>query len=97
MSNIKVSYDEIEQAAAQLGHGREEITIKLQALQQQIQNLVASGFVTDHASSRFSEAYREYTVSTNAVIARLSEIQHFLMQTSQAIRDMDSQIAARIG
>ncbi|MCA0379613.1 MAG: hypothetical protein LCH36_09315 [Actinobacteria bacterium] len=29
MSNIKVSYAEIEQSAAQLGQGREEITAKL--------------------------------------------------------------------
>ncbi|WP_416445111.1 WXG100 family type VII secretion target [Leucobacter sp. HNU] len=36
MSNIKVSYAEIEQAATQLGSGRAEITSKLQNLQSQI-------------------------------------------------------------
>ncbi len=97
MSNIKVSYAEIEHAAAQLGQGREELTAKLQSLQQQIQNLVSSGFVTDQASVKFSGAYNEYTTSANTVVARLTEIQSFLTQTANAMRDMDAQIAARIG
>lgn len=96
MSNIKVSYAEIEQAATQLGNGRDELTAKLQSLQQQIQNLVASGFVTDQASVKFSGAYNDYTTSANTVVAKLTEIQNFLTQTANAMREMDSQIAARI-
>lgn len=96
MSNIRVSYDQMEHSAAQLGQGREEITEKLQSLQQQIQNLVASGFVTDQASVRFEDAYQEYTMGVNTVVARLTEIQSFLMQTANAMREMDAQIAARI-
>lgn len=97
MANITVSYGEIEQAASQLGAGREEISAKLQSLQPQIANLVASGFVTDQASVKFNSAYTEYTASANAVVNRLNEIQSFLAQTSHSMRDMDAQIAARIG
>ena len=50
MANIRVSFGEIETAAAQLGQGREEIVARLQSLQQQIQGLISSGFVTDQAS-----------------------------------------------
>ncbi len=96
MSNIKVSYTEIEQSAAHLGQGREEITSKLQSMQQQIQNLVSSGFVTDHASVRFNESYSAYTASANTVVAKLTEIQNFLKQTANVMRDMDAQIASRI-
>ena len=96
MSNIKVSYAEIEQSATQLGVGRDEITQKLQTLQQHIASLVSSGFVTDQASVRFNDAYSQYTVSANTVIEKLTEIQSFLTQTSSAMRDMDAQIAARI-
>lgn len=96
MSNIKVSYAEIEQAAAQLGQGREEMTAKLQSLQQQIQNLVSSGFVTDQASVKFNGAYNDYTTSANTVVAKLTEIQQFLSQTANAMREMDAQIASRI-
>ena len=97
MSNIKVSYGEIEQAATQLGAGREEIGAKLQNLQQQIANLVASGFVTDQASVKFNSAYTDYTTSANTVVNKLNEIQSFLTQTANTMRDMDAQIAARIG
>ncbi len=96
MANINVSYAEMEQAANLLGTGRDEITQKLQALQAQINNLVASGFVTDQASGKFNNAYNEYTTSANTVVAKLTEIQSFLTQTASAMRDMDAQIAARI-
>lgn len=96
MSNIRVSYEELEQSAAQLGQGREEIAAKLESMQQQIQNLVSSGFVTDHASVKFNGAYNDYTASTHTVVAKLTEIQSFLTQTASVMRDMDAQIAARI-
>ncbi|MFT4232469.1 MAG: WXG100 family type VII secretion target [Leucobacter sp.] len=96
MANINVSYSEMEQAATQLGAGRDEITQKLQTLQTQIGNLVSSGFVTDQASGRFNTAYTEYTASANTVIAKLGEIQTFLTQTAAALREMDAQIASKI-
>ena len=96
MANITVSYGEIEQSAARLGAGRDEITQQLRSLQQQISALVSSGFVTDQASVRFNDAYQQYTVSANTVIEKLSEIQGFLTQTANAMRDMDAQLAARI-
>lgn len=97
MANINVSYAEMEQAASLLGVGRDEITQKLQAMQTQINNLVASGFVTDQASGKFNNAYNEYTTSANTVVAKLTEIQSFLTQSANLLRDMDAQIAARIG
>lgn len=96
MANINVSYAEMEQAAAQLGAGREEISQRLHSMQSQIGNLVASGFVTEQASKRFETAYFEYNSSASAIIGKLSEIQNFLTQAAMAIREMDSQIAARI-
>lgn len=96
MANINVSYAEIEDAATQLGGGRDEITQKLQQMQQRISTLVSSGFVTDQASGKFNDAYSEYSTSANTVIAKLTEIQSFLTQTSSAMRDMDAQIASRI-
>lgn len=96
MANINVSYADMEQAGTQLGNGRDEITQKLQQMQQLISALVSSGFVTDQASGKFNEAYAEYTTSANTVIAKLTEIQSFLTQTAAAMRDMDAQIAARI-
>lgn len=96
MANIQVSYEAIELAASQLGHAREEIGARLHALQQQIQNLVASGFVTDQASVRFEAAYLEYTAGATTVISKLTEIGAFLTGSAAALREMDAQIASRI-
>lgn len=96
MSNIKVSYGEIETAATQLGAGREDITQRLQNMQSQIQQLVSSGFVTDQASGKFNDAYAKYTTSANTLIAQLEEIQQFLNATANAMRDLDAQIASKI-
>ncbi|MGO4782671.1 WXG100 family type VII secretion target [Cryobacterium sp. W22_MBD10_FK3] len=96
MSNIKVSYAEIETAASQLGAGRDEITTKLQNMQTQIGQLVSSGFVTDQASGKFNDSYTKYTASANTLIAQLNEIQQFLAGTANAMRDLDSQIASKI-
>jgi WXG100 family type VII secretion target len=94
--NIRVSYGEIEQAAAQLAAGRDDITTRLSALQSQIEGLVASGFVTDQASGKFHESYLRYTASTKTVIDQLTEIEGFLRQTSIALQELDQQIASRI-
>lgn len=96
MANISVSYGEIDHAASQLGAGRDEITQKLQLMQNQIANLVSSGFVTDQASGKFQSSYADYTASANTVVSKLTEIQAFLTQTSTAMQDMDAQLAARI-
>lgn len=97
MSNIRVSYAEIEQTATALAQGREEIAAKLQLLQQQIETLGGSGFVTEQASVRFTETYTGFTGAVVGLVDQLGDMQTFLMQTAAAIREMDAQLAARVG
>lgn len=94
--NIRVSYGEIDQAAATLALGREDITTRLQTLQSHIASLVSSGFVTDQASVRFHEAYERYTGSATAVISELHEIEAFLRDTASSMQELDQHIAARV-
>lgn len=96
MANINVSYAEMEQAAVQLGSGREEITQRLHDMRARIADLVTSGFVTEQASVKFDSAFAEYTNGAKTVAARLTEIEDFLRRSAHTIREMDSQIAARI-
>ncbi len=96
MSNITVSYAEIEHAAAQLGQGKEELDAKLRALRQQIQHLVTSGFVTDQASVKFQAAYEAYTANAQGVVAQLSEMQLFLSRSAGVMQELDARIAASI-
>lgn len=95
--NIKVSYADLENAAAQLGSGRDEITMKLQTMQQQIQALISNGFVTSVASGKFAAAYESYTASAKSLVEQLTQIQEFLRSTAQVMQETDLQIAARIG
>ncbi|QIM15915.1 WXG100 family type VII secretion target [Leucobacter insecticola] len=96
MAGINVTYDRIETAAAKLGSGRDTITQNFRDLQTQINELVQSGFVTELASDKFNAAYNDYTASANICVDKLTEIQMFLTQTAAAMREMDSQIAAKI-
>lgn len=96
MANITVSYDELAAAAAKLNTGRGEIIERLRDMQQQIQALVSSGFVTDSASKKFETSYGEYTISANTVIEKLTEIQQFIQEVARAHQEMDAQIAAKI-
>lgn len=96
MAHITVSYDEMDAAAGRLEAGRSEIIERLRDLQRQIQGLVASGFVTQHASKRFESAYTEYTQSANTVVEKLNEIQQFIREVARAHQQMDADIAARI-
>ncbi|CAG7604288.1 WXG100 family type VII secretion target [Leucobacter soli] len=97
MANITVSFSEMQQAAIELGSGREEITTRLVGLQKRMQGLVASGFVTDQASAKFETAYDDYTRGAKTVIQKIAEIESFLKQTATAMGEMDAQIAAKIG
>ena len=97
MVNINLSYDEMDAAAAELGAGREEIVSRLSGLQQRIQGLVATGFVTDSASKRFEATYTEYTANARGIIENLTELEQFIQQAALAHREMDAALAARLG
>lgn len=97
MSNIRVSYGEMESAGSQLSAVKDEIAAKLHFAEGQISSLVSSGFVTDQASPRFNAAFGEFLTSATTVIEKLSEMHRFLSQSAEAMRELDTQIAARIG
>ncbi|MEB4614674.1 WXG100 family type VII secretion target [Leucobacter sp. M11] len=97
MTNIRVSYGDIETATQRLSAGRAEITERLGQLRAQIEQLVSSGFVTERASERFGASYARFTQDASQTIAHLDEIVRFLSQTAQSLRELDQQIAARIG
>ena len=97
MANVNVTYQEMNDAAAKLNAGKEEINQKLAELKNYIQNLVSSGFVTDQASVRFNETYTEYTTGATQTISALENLAAYLTQAAQAMADTDSQLAAGLG
>ena len=73
MSNINVSYDEMQREANNLVTAKDQIVADLNRLQAQIQGLVESGFVTDQASVRFNESYQQFTTGAQSTIEGLQE------------------------
>ena len=97
MTNISVSYGEMEQSAAVLGAGRDDITEKLRAMQEHIRGLASSGFVTETASQRFEATFAEYTTHATGVIDGLAELQGFILQAAAAHRELDQLLSSRLG
>lgn len=96
MANVKVSYQEIDNAATKLVAGRDEIVSKLKVLQSQIQELVSSGFVTDKASGAYQANYDKFTQGASQTVEGLDGLAKFLRGTSSAMQELDSQLAARL-
>jgi len=91
-----VSYDELRGQAGQLRSGQQQMTEILQNLQTQVNNLVASGFVTDQASGAFQGSYESFTTGTTQAIDGLEGMASFLEQTAQTLSDVDAQLAQGI-
>ncbi len=96
MANITVSYEEMNQAAAELRAGHGEIARLLAHMKARIDQLLSAGFVTDQASGKFHEAYLRFTSAANVINDELQEMGFFLSATAQVLHDADAQIAARI-
>lgn len=97
VSNLNVSYGELNAKADQLISGRDEINATLTKLQGQINALVSQGFTTDKASGAFADAYTRFTSGASNTIGGLNDLALFLKSTATTLGEVDSQIASRIG
>ncbi|WP_223693311.1 WXG100 family type VII secretion target [Leifsonia poae] len=97
MSNINVSFQELNGNADRLVAGRDEINSTLSRLQSQISALVTAGFTTDKSSGAFSDAYTRFTTGAQNTIGGLDDLARFLRTAAQALGDVDAQLAARLG
>lgn len=95
MSNINVTYDEMNTAATTLVTGKEELSTKLQDLRLFIDNLVNSGFVTEQASAAFQETYGSFTTNATETVAALDGLSQYLTNAADTLRSTDEQLAAQ--
>ncbi|MDR0836712.1 MAG: WXG100 family type VII secretion target [Propionibacteriaceae bacterium] len=95
MANLSVSYEAMNQEAAALVAGKEDLLEKLNQLKSRVDNLVREGFVTDKASVAFQEDYDQFTQGANQTVAALDDIANRLTQTAQALADTDAALAGR--
>ena len=97
MANVNVTYDDMQNAAARLESGESDMNTKLTELQNFIQNLVSSGFVTDSASVSFSAAYNEFTSSTRKGLEALSGMAGYLRTAATRLKETDDSLTVSFG
>lgn len=94
MTNLNVSYEEMRAEATHLVAGKEQIVAELGRLRGQIDRLVSSGFVTDHASVRFDDAYRQFTDGATQTIGALDDLARYLNGAADTLQETDRALSA---
>jgi WXG100 family type VII secretion target len=94
--NLNVTYADMQSAATQLRSGEQQIEADLTRLKRLIDNLVASGYVTDSSSKQFEAAYTEFTTGATKMIQGLTGMGQYLDTAAKAFSETDSQLAAAL-
>ncbi len=96
MANINVTYEDIRNAATKLTSGKDEIISRLGDMDALVNNLVASGFTTDHASVAFDNAFDEFVRGSRQTIEGLEGLANFLRSAADQMHDTDQGLANSI-
>ena len=96
MPNVNVTYADMQSAANQLKAGQQQITSDLARLKSLIDNLVASGYVTDSSSKRFEASYTEFNTGATRMIEGLTSMGQYLDTAARTFQETDAQLAASL-
>jgi len=96
MPNVNVTYADMQSAANQLRNGESQIEGDLATLKKLIDNLVASGYVTDSSSKQFEASYTEFNTGATKMIQGLNGMGQYLDSAAKAFGETDAQLAAAL-
>jgi WXG100 family type VII secretion target len=96
VANVNVTYGDMQSAANQLRSGESQIEGDLTKLKRLIDNLVASGYVTDSSSKQFEASYTEFNTGATKMIQGLTGMGQYLDAAAKAFQETDSQLAAAL-
>ena len=96
MPNLNVTYADMQSAAGQLRSGEQQVEADLTRLKRLIDNLVASGYVTDTSSKRFEASYTEFSAGATKMIQGLTGMGQYLDAAAKAFAETDTQLAAAL-
>jgi WXG100 family type VII secretion target len=96
MTDLNVTYAEMQSAANQLTSGEQTIQSDLARLNSLISNLVASGYVTDSSSKQFEASYSQFNSGATQMIDGLNGMAQYLTAAANAFQDTDTQLANAI-
>jgi len=96
VANLNVTYGDMQTAAGQLRSGETQINSDLARLKKLIDNLVASGYVTDSSSKQFQISYEEFNSGATKMIAGLNGMGQYLDTAAKAFHETDAQLASAL-
>jgi WXG100 family type VII secretion target len=96
VANVNVTYADMQSAANQLRSGESQIEGDLAKLKKLIDNLVASGYVTDASSKQFEASYTEFNTGATKMIQGLNGMSQYLDAAAKAFHETDTQLAAAL-
>jgi WXG100 family type VII secretion target len=94
--NVNVTYADMQSAANQLRAGENQIEGDLAKLKKLVDNLVASGYVTDTSSKQFETSYTEFNTGATKMIQGLNGMGQYLDAAAKAFHETDTQLAAAL-
>jgi WXG100 family type VII secretion target len=94
--NVNVTYADMQSAANQLRAGENQIEGDLAKLKKLVDNLVASGYVTDTSSKQFESSYTEFNTGATKMIQGLNGMGQYLDAAAKAFHETDTQLAAAL-
>jgi WXG100 family type VII secretion target len=96
VADLQVTYTDMESAAKQLQAGENTIEGDLARLKKLIDNLVASGYVTDASSKQFEASYTEFNTGAVKMIQGLNGMGQYLTAAAKAFHETDTQLASAL-
>ena len=96
MTNVNVTYADMQSAAKQLQAGEQQIQSDLTRLKRLIDNLVAAGYVTDASSKQFEASYTEFSTGATKMIQGLNGMGQYLDAAAKAFQETDTQLASAL-
>jgi WXG100 family type VII secretion target len=96
MANLNVTYAEMSDSATRMRNNKNDIDSRLTECKSIVDQLTASGFVTDQASGKFDEVHTEFVNSANTVMETLEQLSMWLDKAVDALQDMDTQLAGSL-
>jgi WXG100 family type VII secretion target len=94
--NLNVTYADMQSAASQLRSGEQQIQADLAKLKRLIDNLVASGYVTDASSKQFETSYTQFNTGATKMIEGLNGMGQYLDAAAKAFHETDTQLASAL-
>jgi WXG100 family type VII secretion target len=93
MPNVNVTFQEMQDAANRMTHGKEEIMSKLTELRNMVNNLVNGGYVTDSSSKQFDQSYTEFNDGATKMAEGLEGMGKYLTSAADTFQQADEELA----